>query len=117
MNKHLIIVKAKCNNYYSFLKKIQYLNLSIYDIEYKDNYVYLKINNEDLTKLKKYLVSYKFQKEEDLGLFSLKKKIKQNHIFLIMVILGLILYSILTNLIVEINVFHENKRISKRGIR
>ena len=109
MNKHLIKVKTKCNNYYSFLKKIQYLNLSIYDIEYKDNYVYLKINNEDLTKLKKYLVSYKFQKEEDLGLFSLKKKIKQNHIFLIMVILGLILYSILTNLIVEINVFHENQ--------
>ena len=109
MNKHLIKVKTKCNNYYSFLKKIQYLNLSIYEIEYKDNYVYLKINNEDLTKLKKYLVSYKFQKEEDLGLFSLKKKIKQNHIFLIMVILGLILYSILTNLIVEINVFHENQ--------
>lgn len=109
MNKHLIKVKTKCNNYYSFLKKIQYLNLSIYEIEYKDNYVYLKINNEDLTKLKKYLVSYKFQKEEDLGLFSLKKKIKQNHIFLIMVILGLILYSILTNLIVEINVFYENQ--------
>ena len=62
MNKHLIKVKTKCNNYYSFLKKIQYLNLSIYDIEYKDNYVYLKINNEDLTKLKKFRFIF-FKKE------------------------------------------------------
>lgn len=111
MNKHLIWIKAKCNNYYNFINKLQYLNIQVLEIKYNDNYIYLKIDKNDFEKINKYLISYKFKKEMDLGLYNLLNSIKSNHIFLIMLILGLSLYFLLTNIIVKINVVHESKEI------
>lgn len=111
MNKHLIWVKAKCLKYYNFIAKLQYLNIEVYEIKYIKDFVYLKIDNKDFSKLKKYLVSYKFSKVQDLGIFAFYKKVQENKIFVIMLILGLFFYIIFTHLIVEINVIHENKEI------
>lgn len=111
MNRHIIWVRTKCDNYYRFIGKLQYLNLNVLDIKYIDNQVYLKIDNEDYQKLEKYLVSYKFYKVKDLGIYAIINKLKSNHIFLITVILGLCFYFVLTNVIVKINVVHENKEI------
>ena len=83
MNKKIIWVKSKCNDYYKFIKKLQYLNLSIMDIKYINKIVYLKIEEKDLEKLEKYLVSYKFKKIKDLGIYNLIDKLKLNKIFLI----------------------------------
>ena len=111
MNKKIIWVKSKCNDYYKFIKKLQYLNLSIMDIKYINKIVYLKIEEEDLEKLEKYLVSYKFKKIKDLGIYNLIDKLKLNKIFLICLIFGIILFIICSNLVVKINIIHENKEI------
>ena len=58
----LIWVKCKTNNYYETIKKVSHLNLGIYDIEYENKYLKLKISNTDYNKLTKYLKSYKFTK-------------------------------------------------------
>ena len=111
MNKKIIWVKSKCNDYYKFIKKLQYLNLSIMDIKYINKIVYLKIEEKDLEKLEKYLVSYKFKKIKDLGIYNLIDKLKLNKIFLICLIFGIILFIICSNLVVKINIIHENKEI------
>ena len=111
MNKKIIWVKSKCNDYYKFIKKLQYLNLSIMDIKYINKIVYLKIEEKDLEKLEKYLVSYKFKKIKDLGIYNLIDKLKLNKIFLICLIFGIILFIICSNLVVKINIMHENKEI------
>lgn len=111
MFKKLIWIKSKCPNYYNFIKKLEYLNLKIEDIKYQDEYIYLKINYQDYQRLEKYLVSYKFTIVKYLGIYALINKVKRNHILVITLIGGLVAYLIFTNLIVEINVVHENKEI------
>ena len=111
MNKKIIWVKAKCNDYYKFMQKLQYLNLTIMDIKYDKKIIYLKMEEKELEKIKKYLVSYKFKKVSNLGIFNLIDKIKTNKIFVICLLIGGILFLILSNLVVKINIIHENKEI------
>lgn len=111
MNKHIIWIKAKCDNYYRFMSKIELINIPILEIKYQNQNIYLKIEEKHLEKLKKYLVSYKFKKVSDLGIYQILNKIKDNHIFLIAIILGLILYFFLTNVIVKVNIVHQSKEI------
>ncbi len=111
MNKHYIWVKAKCSNYYTFIKKLQFISVKILDIKYIDDVVYLKIDNDDLEKLQKYLVSYKFKKERNLGLYHFWDIVKQRHIWVICLVIGLISYFFMTHLVVRINVVHEKREI------
>ena len=111
MNKKIIWVKAKCNDYYKFMQKLQYLNLTIMDIKYDKKIIYLKMEEKEIEKIKKYLVSYKFKKVSNLGIFNLIDKIKTNKIFVICLLIGGILFLILSNLVVKINIIHENKEI------
>lgn len=110
MNK-IIWVKVKCDNYYRFITKLQYISVSILEIKYNKKTIYLKIYEVDYEKLNKYLVSYKFSKYKDTGFYNLKNIIKNNHIFFVVLVFGLVLYFFLTNIIVKINIVHENKQI------
>ena len=110
MNK-IIWVKSKCSDYYRFISKIQYLNINILKIKYENKYVYLKIDEKYLDKLNKYLVSYKFRVDKDTGIYDLFNKIKKHYIFFICLVIGIILFWIFSNMIVKINIIHENKEI------
>ena len=111
MNKHYIWVKANCSNYYTFIKKLQFISVKILDIKYVHDVVYLKRDNDDLEKLQKYLVSYKFKKERNLGLYHFWDIVKQRHIWVICLVIGLISYFFMTHLVVRINVVHEKREI------
>ena len=111
MNKNIIWESAKCNDYYKFISKLQYLNIVILDIKYEKKIVYLKVYDSDFEKLEKYLVSYKFKKEKNTGLHLLIDKIKTNYIFVISIFIGIFLFLVLKNLVVEVNIIHENKEI------
>ena len=111
MNKKIIWVRSKCKDYYRFINKVQYLNIVILDIKYENNYVYLKIEDKYLDKLNKYLVSYKFEIVNVTGIYEVINKLKKNYIFVICLVLGICLFLILSNLVVKINVIHENKEI------
>ncbi len=111
MKNKIIWVKSKCSNYYSFMNKVQYLNIKIWDIKYEKNTIYFKINAENLDKLNKYLVSYKFILVKLTGIHELLFKLKKNYIFIISLIMGAILLFVLSNLVIKINIIHENKEI------
>ena len=110
MNK-IILVRSKCNDYYRFISKVQYLNINILDIKYENNYVYLKIDSKYLDKLNKYLVSYKFRVVNVTGIYKVIELLKKNYIFVICLFIGIILFLVFSNMIVKINIIHENREI------
>ena len=110
MNK-IIWVRSKCSDYYRFISKVQYLNINILDIKYENNYVYLKIDSKYLEKLNKYLVSYKFRVVNVTGIYKVIELLKKNYIFVICLFIGLILFLVFSNMIVKINIIHENREI------
>ena len=110
MNK-IVWVKSKCNDYYKFINKIKYINIKILEIKYEHGYIYLKIDSKYLDKLNKYLVSYKFSIVNSTGIYHLLNKIKRNYIFCICLLIGVILFFIMSNMVVKINIIHESKEI------
>ncbi len=110
MNK-IIWVRSKCSDYYRFISKVQYLSINILDIKYENNYVYLKIDSKYLDKLNKYLVSYKFRVVNVTGIYKVIEILKKNYIFVICLFIGLILFLVFSNMIVKINIIHENREI------
>lgn len=110
MNK-LLWVKCKCDDYYKFINKIKYINIKILEIKYEQGYIYLKINSKYLEKLNKYLVSYKFRVVKVTGIYDILNKIKRNYIFCICLLIGTILFFIMSNMVVKINIIHENSEI------
>ena len=110
MNK-IIWVRSKCGDYYRFISKVQYLNINILDIKYENNYVYLKIDSKYLEKLNKYLVSYKFRVVNVTGIYKVIELLKKNYIFVICLFIGIILFLVFSNMIVKINIIHENREI------
>ena len=107
---NLIIVKSKCD-YYKTINKLNNINIMIYDISYKDDYIYLKMNKKDLSKLKKYLPSYKFIKEKELGFLFIKNMIKKYNYYFISLLIGIIFLFLLSNIMVKVEVIHSSKRI------
>ena len=110
MNK-VLWVKCKCDDYYKFINKIKYINIKILEIKYEQGYIYLKINSKYLEKLNKYLVSYKFRVVKVTGIYDILNKIKRNYIFCICLLIGIILFFIMSNMVVKINIIHENSEI------
>ena len=110
MNK-IVWVKSKCNDYYKFINKIKYINIKILEIKYEHGYIYLKIDSKYLDKLNKYLVSYKFSIVNSTEIYDILNKIKRNYIFCICLLIGVILFFIMSNMVVKINIIHESKEI------
>ena len=110
MNK-VLWVKCKCDDYYKFINKIKYVNIKILEIKYEQGYIYLKIDSKYLDKLNKYLISYKFSIVKEIGIFDILNKIKRNYIFCICLFIGVILFFIMSNMVVKINIIHENREI------
>ena len=110
MNK-VLWVKCKCDDYYKFINKIKYINIKILEIKYINKFIYLKIEDKYLEKLNKYLISYKFSIVKVTGIYDILNKIKRNYIFCICLLIGVILFFIMSNMVVKINIIHESSEI------
>lgn len=110
MNK-TIWVKTKCQDYYSLINKLKYLNINIINIKEEETNLYLKIKEVDVKKLQKFLPNYKFIKYKRSGIYYLIDITKRHYIYFICLIIGIILFLILSHTIVKINIIHENKEI------
>ena len=111
MYRDIVCVKAKCSDYYKLIKKIESINVILYEIKYDENYLYIKVSRKDYDKLCKYIVSYKFEIIDNTGIKKLKDVIINNKIFIICLIIGLVVFFALKNMIFKINVIHENSEI------
>ena len=110
-NIHYIWVKTKTDNFNKLIFKIKGLGISIYNIKYENKNIHFKILNNDFEIIQKYLISYKFKKVRDIGIFNLKNILLKYNRFFLAVIFGIMLLFFLSNLIVEVNVIHSNKDI------
>lgn len=110
MNK-IVWIECGCNNYYNLIKKVENLNIKIYEVKYLDNKMYLKVSKDDFKKIDKYIVSYKFKVIRNTGINYLIDVIKNEKIFVICLLIGMILFICVKNLIVKIDIMHENSEI------
>ena len=95
-----------------FLKKIYRLNIDISNIKYLDDdkisFVTSKENFETIkNKVKDYQVSIK----KDIGIYTIIPLIKKSRVFLIALSLGIVIFIILQNIIVKVDVIHSDKNL------
>lgn len=108
MIKKYIYLKCKAKDKGKLLIKLYKNKINVYDCIYKDQDIYIKILEDDQTKLDK-IYGYKFYYYSDSGLFKLKKEIPFIQILeIILFILGINFFS---NFIYEVQVIHSNKEI------
>ena len=106
------LIKVKCQgNYYKLINKLKNLSIIIYEIASKDDWIYLKIAFKDYHKLRKYLPSYHFIMDQELGLGKALKVIKNYYYYFISLIIGLGFLIFLSNIIVKVEVIHSSKEI------
>ena len=108
---NIVWIECECNNYYKLIKKVENLNIKIYEVKYIDNKMYLKVSKDDFKKINKYIVSYKFKVIRNTGINYLLDVIKNEKIFVICLLIGMILFICVKNLIVKIDIMHENSEI------
>lgn len=109
--KHYIKIRIKTTKKTSTLLKLNKINVNIKNISYENEALVLDILDSDLKRTKKYLISYDIEVIDDTGIYKLKQELKRNMLFIISIIFGVILFLILTNIIVDVNVIHENKEL------
>ena len=69
------------------------------------------ILDKDLKRVKKYLVSYKVEVIDETGIYKLKSELKKNNLIIIGIIFASVIFLILSNLIVSVNVIHEDSTL------
>ncbi len=109
MNK--IWIKVKYTNYVNIISKLNYININIYEIKRYNKYLLFKIDNIDYDKLIKYIKSYKFIIYKKTGISYIYYILKNNLIYFIMSFLGIILFYIFNNIIIDIKIYHENSQL------
>ena len=88
--------------------KLNRLNVDIKDIVYEKDGLCFSILESDLKRVRKYLVSYQAEVIDETGIYKLKKELKKNNLIITGIVFAVIIFLILTNLIVKINVIHED---------
>lgn len=109
MIKHYVIVRTKVRNKDKLLVKLYKNNISVYDSFLQGEYLYLKINHNDLKKLQEKIVTTKFYYVSDSGIYHLKNVLTPLKI--ISILLFIFLVNIFSQIIVCVDVIHSNKEI------
>ncbi len=122
---HYSLVRIKTPTKTKILLKLNKINVSIRNISYQDKYLYFEVLSSDIKRIKKYLISEKIEIIDEIGIYKLKKELKKNLLFIISLIFGVIIFLILSNVIVKVNVVHSNSQLrellydalSSRGVK
>ncbi len=109
--KHYVLVRIKTPKKTSLLLKLNRLNVDIKEIVYEKDSLTFKIDKQDLKKVKKYLVSYQVEILDETGVYKLKKELKKNNLIITGIFFAVIIFMILSNIIVKINIIHEDSTL------
>ncbi len=107
--KHYIYIRTKVVNKNKVLMKFYKNRINVYDVQERDAYLYLKIDIQDFKKVKKTIVTSKFYYIDDSGLFHLKRVLTPLKV--LSVLFFLLLVNFFSQVVVSVNVIHENKEI------
>ena len=109
--KHYLLVRIKTTKKTSLLLKLNRLNVDIKNITYERDYLKFLILDKDLKRVKKYLVSYEVEILDETGIYKLKKELKRNNLIITGIIFAVVIFLILSNIIVKINIIHEDSAL------
>ena len=109
--KHYLLVRIKTSKKTNLLLKLNKLNVDIKNIIYEPNYLKFQILSSDLKKIKKYLVSFEVEIIDETGIYKLKEELKKNNLIITGIIFAVIIFLILSNIIVKINIIHEDSHL------
>ncbi|MDE5539464.1 MAG: sporulation protein YqfD, partial [Bacilli bacterium] len=108
---HYKQVRIKTPKKSAILLKLNKLNVSIKNITYTKDYLVFDILASDIKRVQKYLVSVKLEIISDTGIYKVAKNLRGHLLILIGVIFSIVIFLVLTNIIVEVNVIHSNSKI------
>lgn len=108
---HYSLVRIKTSHKSNILLKLNKINVSIRNITYKDKYMYFEILASDIKRVKRYLISEKLEIIDETGIYKVKKELKKNMLFIISIIFGCIVFLILSNIIIKVNIVHSDSKI------
>ncbi len=106
-----LVVKIKTHDWAKTLLQLNKLDIDINNIKYNPDYLIFTLKEEDLKRVKKYLLSYEITIVDYLGPHKFKKNLRQNSLFIISLIFAFIMFNLLTHVIVKVNIIHESKEI------
>jgi len=106
-----LYIKIKGYQESKIVQKLIGINVSIFDLTKKEDYIYIKILKEDYEKIQKYLKTLKFSKVKYTGLEYFKQTINKYKLILFALILSVFFIAISSNFIVEIKVVHEDETL------
>ncbi len=107
--RHYVRGRIKTNSKTNILLKLNKINVDIKNILYEKDYLYFDILSNDIKKIKKYLISYKFEVIDELGIYKLRKELRKNMLFIVSVVFACIIFLVLSNVTVKVNVVHQDK--------
>jgi len=96
-----------------FLKQLYNMQIYFEKIEFKDKELFIKVDKQNYSKIKKIKTIYKIEIIKLYGLNKVKDIIKKYNIFFICVFLGILLLNLLSNIIFTIEIDCENNEIKE----
>ena len=108
--KDKLIIKINKISISQLIKDLFRLNIDVEIIKEDKKYVICKINNKDLEKIKKH---YKIEIINEYTYKNLFKTLKEKLYYLLLILLGILLYIFLSNTIVKVSILSNNKELVK----
>ena len=87
------------------------MSVDIKYISYEKDYLVLDLLKNDLKRVKKYLLSYPVEIIDEVGLYKIKDNLKKHSLFFISIIFAIVVFSVLSHVIIKVNIIHQNKDI------
>ena len=109
--KHYVKIRINTTKKSDILLKLNRINVDIRNVIYHKDYLVMDILYDDIKRVKKYLISYKLEIVDDTGIYKVKSSLKKNMLFIVSIIFGIIVFMILSNVIVKVNVIHESREL------
>lgn len=109
--KHYVLIRINTNKKSKVILKLNKINVDIRNVRYEDKAIILEVLSEDLKRIKKYLLSEKVEIIGDTGVYEAKRIIKNNMQLIVSVIFGLLVFLVLSNVVVKVNVVHQSSEI------
>lgn len=110
--KNTVILKITGKNINNFIRKIHHKKINIYKIEYlKYDAIRIEISYQDYDEVIAMKTIYDVEIEKYRGIKKIKKDIIYNKYILLSLLLGLMLFTILTNIVFDIEVLYSGNKI------
>ena len=92
-----------------FIYNLHKMHINILNMEMHEKEAIIKVSEEDYKKIKKIKTIYEIKIIKAYGVANIKQFVKKYLIFLIMIVIGSIIFYCLTNIIFDVEVIHNDK--------